>query len=113
MSSKNPRGRLLDIIDNADKTMRSVADMGEATFLRDGKARDATESCLARTSEAVVTISVEPMAAIMPNLSVANLRGFGNVLRHAYDDIDPALIYRMVREETPALQGAAQCALDS
>ncbi len=113
MSSKNPRGRLLDIIDNADRICRYVAGMDQAAFLRDDKTRDATERCLARISEAVVKIGADQMTTIMPGLSVTTLRSFGNVLRHAYDDIDPALIFRIVRDEVPALRDAAQRALDS
>ena len=113
MSSKNPRGRLLDIIDNANRIERYAAGVDEATFLSDDKTRDAIERCHARISEAVVKIGAEHMAAVMPDLSVERLRGFGNVLRHAYDDIDPALIFRLVREEVPLLRDAAQRALDS
>jgi uncharacterized protein with HEPN domain len=53
------------------------------------------------------------MSAVMPDLPVERLRGFGNVLRHAYDDINPALIFRIAREEVPLLRDAAQRALDN
>ena len=44
---------------------------------------------------------------IMPQLPFERVRGLGNMLRHAYDAIDLAILFGILTNEVPALRSAA------
>lgn len=111
MSTDREALRLQDIVDNIDRIQSYVADMDLATFGADQRTVDAVERCLLRISEAVVKIGPDRMAAISPTTPVDAVRGLGNMLRHEYDRIDLATIYRTVRESLPALRADCLTAL--
>jgi uncharacterized protein with HEPN domain len=113
MSSKDPKGRLLDIVENIDGIDEYTVWMDEAAFRRDHRTLDATERCLERIAEAVIKIGHEQMARIAPDLPIERVRGLGNLMRHAYDDVDPEVIFRVIRNELPALKRAAMQALET
>ena len=75
------------------------------------KTRDAVERCLARISEAAVKLgaAAEDLA---PDQPWRGIRDLGNVLRHAYDEIEPMRIWRLVMDDLPALKTACQTALE-
>ena len=105
MSTEREALRLQDIVENIDWIDSHLGDLDYATFVADRKTIDAVERCLLRIAEAVVKIGPERMAAISPATPVDTVRGMGNALRHAYDEIDLAVIWRTVRESLPALKG--------
>ncbi|WP_311732330.1 HepT-like ribonuclease domain-containing protein [Sphingomonas sp. BK580] len=65
-----------------------------------------------RNAEAVVKLGPEQFAAIAPDVPFERVRGLGNVLRHAYDDIDLTILFGLVRNDVPALRQAALRALE-
>ena len=42
---------------------------------------------------------------------MASIRSLGNVLRHAYDGVDPSIIWRIVRDDLGGLKRALEQAL--
>ncbi|MGK6321789.1 DUF86 domain-containing protein [Sphingomonas sp. DT-51] len=112
MSTKDPARRLRDIVDNADRIGAYAADLDLAGFAADSRTIDACERCLERIAEAVVKLGPERFAAIAPDVPFARVRGLGNALRHAYDDIDVTILFGLVQNEVPALRQSALRALE-
>jgi uncharacterized protein with HEPN domain len=52
------------------------------------------------------------MFELVPIVSLNDLRGLGNRLRHSYDSIDPGVIHGTVKTDLPALRDAAVRALE-
>ena len=57
-------------------------------------------------------IGAERMKLIAPEVPFERVRGLGNLLRHAYDEIDLGLLFALVRRNVPALRIAAMRALE-
>lgn len=112
MSSRREQQRLRDIIVNIDAIRSYVRDMSLAAFMADQKTIDATERCLQRITEAVIKIGSDRMAMIAPAIPAEAIRGFGNVLRHEYDEIDLQSLFNTVLEDLPLLYAACVAALD-
>lgn len=111
MSSSREAQRLGDIIDNAEAAISYVADVSLEGFMADRRTMDAAERCLERLIEAAVKIGADRMADIAPSLTFHELRGMGNALRHAYDVIDPRIVYSTVVSRLPALLRECRIAL--
>lgn len=112
MSSERETLRLHDIIENIDRLQQHVAGMDFAAFQRDTKTVDAVERCLQRITEAVIKIGPERMSAISPITSADAVRGMGNALRHDYDSIDLAIIWKTVEDSLPILRQDCQRAIE-
>jgi uncharacterized protein with HEPN domain len=104
--------RLRDIVENVDRIKTHLSGLDRDELARDAKTIDAIERCLQRITEAVVKIGAVRIAAISPQTSVAAVRGLGNMLRHAYDEIDLDVILSTVREDLPGLREDCIRALD-
>jgi uncharacterized protein with HEPN domain len=73
---------------------------------------DAVERCLTRITQAAIRAGPEAMRRAAPELPFEQVRGLGNVLRHAYDVIDLEIVWRTVKERLPALRAACAAALE-
>lgn len=113
MFSRSEAHLLRDIIDNADAIARYVDGVEIKAFEADQMRVDAVERCLMRLTEAAIRIGPERMAEIVPELPMRQVRGLGNVLRHAYDLIDLRTIWDTVTRDVPALRAACAAALDA
>lgn len=84
--------------------------MTEGQFAGDAKTSDATQHCLLRISEAAVKLDAlaEQLA---PDQPWADIRSLGNRLRHEYDRIEPAIIWKIVTVDLPPLRRACEAAL--
>ena len=111
MSTEREALRLQDIVENIERIEGYVAGFDRDGFGADRMAVDAVERCLQRITEAVLKIGPERMAAISPRTPIDAVRGLGNALRHAYDELDLDVIWRTVRESLPALKADCQRAL--
>ncbi|UFP95864.1 DUF86 domain-containing protein [Gloeobacter morelensis MG652769] len=80
-------------------------------FLTDNKTIDVVERCLLRISEAPVKLGSDA-EALCPQVPWRDVRGIGNHLRHAYDRIDPVLIWNTVIEELPQLKAVCTAAIE-
>lgn len=110
MPSDKPARRLLDIIENAQAIARYTEGMDETTFEENALVSDAVERCLERISEAVTKLG-DQAAAFLPNQPWREIRAFGNILRHEYDDIIKGRLWEIVQNDLPSLMKASTAAL--
>lgn len=102
MPSDKPLQRLADIADNISRILDYTQGLNQKTFEADPKTQDAVERCLLRISEAAIKLG--PWAEEhLPAHDWRGVRGIGNVLRHAYDGVDPAIIWEVVANDLPPL----------
>jgi uncharacterized protein with HEPN domain len=108
--SSQPARRFLDILDNI-RLIRSYIDgMDRAAFEADTRTRDAVERCLERLSEAATKLGSQA-EELAPGLPWPAVRAFGNVLRHAYDQVDPTRIWEIVSDDLPRMSAVVETAL--
>ena len=110
MPSKRPAIRLQDILDNVRLIQSYVLGMDRAAFDADRRTRDAVERCLEGVSEAATKLGDEA-DRLAPGLRWQAVRTLGNVLRHAYDQVDPARIWEIVTQDLPQMAVAVDAAL--
>ena len=110
MPSERPAIRLQDILDNVRLIQSYVLGMDRAAFDADRRTRDAVERCLERVSEAATKLGDEA-DQLAPGLPWKAVRTLGNVLRHAYDQVDPARIWEIVTQDLPPMAMAVDAAL--
>jgi uncharacterized protein with HEPN domain len=72
-------------------------------FAADVKTRDATERCLEPISEAASKLA-SMAEELMPNQPWRDIRAFGNVLRHQYDDIVDSRIWNTIQTGLSSLE---------
>ncbi len=112
MPSKQPSLRFQDILDNIARIEQYVAGLNSASdFANDTLRQDAVERCLARISEAAVKLG-ETASFYAPDIPWHDIRGIGNILRHAYDGVDPEILWNTICFELPLLKEACQKALE-
>jgi uncharacterized protein with HEPN domain len=95
--------RFQDILDNIGLIRSYVTGMDRSAFDADSRTRDAIERCLERISEAASKLGTEA-ERLAPGPLWQAVRSFGNVLRHAYDQVDPARIWEIVTRDLPLLE---------
>ena len=110
MPSNRPAIRFLDILDNIRLIESYLLGMDRAAFDADSRTRDAVERCLERLSEAAAKLGAQA-DELAPGPPWQAVRAFGNVLRHAYDQVDPARIWEIATQDLPQLAAAAEAAL--
>jgi uncharacterized protein with HEPN domain len=108
--SSRPAVRFEDILDNVQLIRSYLKGMDQAAFNADRRTRDAVERCLERISEAAAKLGAEA-ERLAPGPPWQAVRSFGNVVRHAYDQIDPARIWEIVTRDLPVLESASAAAL--
>lgn len=110
MPSKRPVHRLNDILSNIQSVAEYTAGMTEGQFAADAKTRDAAQHCLLRISEAAVKLG-DIAEREAPDQPWGEIRGLGNRLRHEYDRIEPAVIWKIVTVDLPSLKHACEEAI--
>jgi uncharacterized protein with HEPN domain len=101
-ATKNPKVRLLHIVDEAEAIREATAELTFEVFRDSWTLRRAVEHGLLIIAEACKALPSElksPESAI----PWARVEAFGNVLRHEYKDVEPELVWRIVHEQLPAL----------
>ena len=109
-SRHDPADSLADIIENAERIEQYLAGADRDAFAADGLMRDALERCMERVCEAAYRLG-ERAAELTPDQPWGDIRGMGNRLRHAYDRINPAVIWNAARDDLPGLVVEARRAL--
>lgn len=99
---------LRDIVDNALAAESYVDGVSLEDFGKDRMRVDAVERCLMRLTEAAIRIGEAKMAEIVPETPMHQMRGLGNLLRHAYDGIDVAVVWATVVDDLPNLRRACE-----
>ena len=107
MPSSRPKRRLLDIAENAQTILDYTAGMDRAAFERNRLVRDASERCLARLSEAAVKLAAQA-EAMLPQHPWRQIRDLGNIMRHAYDNLDGEIVWLIISEHLPTLSADAR-----
>ena len=100
-----------DILDNAQLALEFAAGLDEAAFAADPKSFYAATRCLEIISEAARRLDIAERERFS-GLPWRAITGAGNVYRHDYDDVSPALVWTTVVRRLPHLIAAAQSALD-
>ncbi|MBM4019694.1 MAG: DUF86 domain-containing protein [Planctomycetes bacterium] len=95
-------GRLWDMLTYARQISQGVSGMTFAQYAADGDRRLATERRLEIIGEAAPNVSQAFMEA-HPEIPWRRIIGLRNVLAHEYGDIRQERIFRIVREDIPAL----------
>ncbi|WP_411033179.1 DUF86 domain-containing protein [Shinella sp. BYT-45] len=75
-------------------------------YLADRRTMDATERCLLRISEAAIKLGGFAEEQ-MPGVDWRGIRGIGNAIRHAYDQLEPKAIWAIVTTKLEPLSVAA------
>jgi len=102
LPSKRPKARFLDIVENATSILDYTAGLDRQAFSRNRLIRDAVERCLERISEAASKLG-STAETLLPHHPWRHIRDLGNILRHAYDNIDEEVVWSIVTERLPAL----------
>lgn len=108
----NPADCLADIVANAERIEQYLLCLDQPSFAAAGLERDAIERCLERICEAVFRLG-DRAETLMPGQPLADIRGMGNRLRHAYDRLDVQIVWNTAILRVPELAAAARLALAS
>lgn len=111
MSSKNPRLRFDDIIDNIEWILADTRGFTKERFVHDRKTQDSVLYSPLRISEAAVKLG-EHVETLAPGPPWQQIRSTGNYLRHGYDSINLDVIWDIIRDDLPVLQKACEKALE-
>jgi uncharacterized protein with HEPN domain len=106
----DPAECLEDILDNITRIEGYLSGFTSEMFEDDDRTRDATERCLERICEAVFRLGARA-DRLMPGQPSGAIRGMGNRLRHAYDNIDLPLVWGTIQHDLPTLKADAKRAL--
>jgi uncharacterized protein with HEPN domain len=111
MPSSDPIQRFQDILDNIDLIQSYLQTISKADFFKGGMVYDATAYCFLRLAEAATKLD-RLGETLAPQIPWKRIRGLGNHLRHAYDGIDPGILWDAAQVDLPPLQEACRTALD-
>lgn len=111
MPSSKPAERYRDILNNIAKISLYVDGYSRERFLADEKTLDAVERCLSRISEAAVKLGDKAESAA-PGIPWRDIRGLGNNLRHAYDGVDPDILWNLIQKDLEPLAVACRFVLE-
>ena len=111
MYSDDQKLRFEHIVGNIDRLQGHIEGLSFEAFAVTPVLVDAVERCLARITEAAIKAGPDALRRAAPELPFEQVRGLGNVLRHAYDEINLEIVWRTVKERLPALRAACAAAL--
>jgi uncharacterized protein with HEPN domain len=103
---------LEEILQAIELAEGAVAGLSLASFARDAFRQRGIERTLEIVSEAVRHLP-DDMLALRPEIAWPDVRALGNVLRHEYWRVDPAIIWRIVEDDLPPLRVALAALLES
>ena len=107
--TEKERQSLRDIVDNAERIAEYTRGMDRDAFVLSALARDATERCLARISEAATRIRKQDGELVAAtDFDWVPVHDLGNILRHVYDRVNPEVIWTIVTEQLPGLERRAR-----
>jgi uncharacterized protein with HEPN domain len=101
---------LEEILDAIDLAQGAVAGLSQVAFARDRFRQRGIERTLEIISEAVRHLP-DDLLARRPEIAWPDVRALGNVVRHEYWRVDPAIIWRIVVDDLPSLRLAVTALL--
>ena len=111
MPFRSPDESLRDIADSIGMIEAFVSGMAFEEFTQDPKTVAAVERKLLIISEAAIRLG-EDADTCCPGPLWRDIRGMGNWLRHKYDRIDLAVIWKTVQDDLPRLKTTVLRALE-
>ena len=98
MPSDKPVQRLNDILENIDWIIEYTRGQSFRSFAQDRRTHDAVERYLLRIAEAARKLEgvVDEIASDQP---WSDIRALGNVIRHEYDVVDSAIIWKIIEDD--------------
>lgn len=110
MPFRDPAKCLRDIVIAIELIDDFVGAMSREEFRADKKTEAAVERELQIVSEAAYRLGKEA-DVLCPGVDWSGIRGFGNFLRHEYDNLDRPLVWQIITEELPSLKTSVETAL--
>lgn len=110
MATSDSQLYLAQMLENIER-IRLTSDHTLEAYRANLMLRDAVERCLERISEASRGLPQE-MKATQTHIPWRKVADIGNVLRHEYDDVADAEVWRIVVDDLPALRSAVQSMID-
>lgn len=110
MPSSDPIQRFQDILDNIALIRSYLGTTSRADFFNGGMVYDATSYAFLRLAEAATKLG-ELSEDLAPRIPWSRIRGLGNHLRHAYDGIDPGILWDAAHVDFPPLEEACRAAI--
>lgn len=101
------RQHLQDMWDSILLIEQFVSAMEFSEYLHDLKTQAAVERKMLVISEAAIRLG-DDAERLYPALPWRDIRGIGNWLRHAYDRVDPQIMWDTVQADLPRLKNALQ-----
>jgi len=97
------------IVENAERIRDHLGGSYSSERFDTPLVADAVERCLERISEAAARLhrAGEDLDQHAPEVAWADVRGFGNIVRHEYDGVDPNIVRNTVVRDLPVLVEAA------
>jgi uncharacterized protein with HEPN domain len=108
--SSSPRQCLVDILENIGHIEGFLKDMGPLEIHKDQKTIFACQYALLVISEAAKRLGPEG-ERLCPGMPWRDIRGIGNQLRHAYDNLNAMMIWKVYQDDLPVLKAAVTQAL--
>lgn len=108
---EDPVESLSDILEHIEEIERFLQKMGPVDLHNDRRTLFACQYALLIISEAAKRLG-ERAEALCPGFPWRDIRGIGNRLRHAYDMLDYALIWKVYQDDLPPLKAAVARALE-
>jgi uncharacterized protein with HEPN domain len=108
--AEDPRPWLDDILDGIAWIEKMTTGRGLGEFRGDRPLRDAVERNIERISEASRHLP-DALKEAHPQMPWREIAQVGNILRHAYRRVDPAMIWEIVELDLPALRTVVEAEL--
>jgi uncharacterized protein with HEPN domain len=105
MSPRSPLPRLLDMIEAIERIRSIVSACSVDQFEADWQRQWLVVRGLEITSEASRHLP-EDLKARHPHIPWRKVAGIGNVLRHNYENVAPAVIWKLAQTDLPELLSA-------
>ena len=112
MPSEKRLQQFEDILDNIERIERFTAGLDADGLAQNEQAFYAVLHALLIISEAARRLGSEA-ERLAPDQPWQSIRALGNVLRHAYDGVDPTVIWKIVDDDLDGLKRAMEQALAS
>lgn len=105
MPPRDPGFRIADILHEAEKILRYVAELDRRRFELDERTVDAVLKCLAVIGEAASRLP-DSVTARYPSVPWKDLRGMRNIVIHEYFGVSLDVVWRTATVDVPELIAA-------